>query len=608
MKIKKYASGGVYTPFDPPIKSPTATDKKSSGSSGSSKSPDLPFKKELIELINSKGLPSDTDVFYNELSQILYRVQMAGDVDVPAYMATLFAKQANDMDTMKQEFDKAWEKVGTLKTGDDIATSKHFIYVEDLTKDEREMTLISPETYLENPDGYKVLTNQDILLARKYDSNFAFNRSSIIEDAYNSTNMKIIREYWRNETKALATQSNSGILKQDVATQDYVSGARMLQKANGTIDSSTTLRNEQVQNYLSFLYTHMTEDEKGYLSSYLAVKERVDPTPENILKFMFNSIVDYVATDSSYSPETKKGSGSSSGSGSGGDDEISGVTTDNQAIRIQQFDGHQQRVIIKAKPSAPGAQQGAYETVGINYGRFTDRQHDPIQGPLSLNELLGRSQGLLAGNIDSMYIGNKRLDESTTNYIYWNNSQLQAVLLPELRQSDGTVRPWFELMEHVAKINTGTWSKLDVDDYLKKHELTDVVKFNGSSGKYEFAVDSSVFITFKAFCSEKIMKLSDSDKLYFEQTSKTVGEKIAETINEWYDYGTWSNDNEWDNIYAGNIYIPVNTDWATFSSSADQQIPKETYRDVNRKQQANAIQDALITDPNKKEITTNFKQ
>jgi hypothetical protein len=34
-------------------------------------------------------------------------------------------------------------------------------------------------------------------------------------------------------------------------------------------------------------------------------------------------------------------------------------------------------------------------------------------------------------------------------------------------------------MEHIAKINTGTWSKLDVDDYLKKHELTDVVKFNG---------------------------------------------------------------------------------------------------------------------------------
>lgn len=608
MKIKKYASGGVYTPFDPPIKTP-ATDKKSTGKSGSSKSPDLPFKKELIELINSKGLPSDTAVFFNELSQILYRYQFDDSIDAPAYMATLFAKKASDMEGEQDAWNNANNEVVRRGVSDDIATSGRYMYVMDKTSEDREMTLISPEEYLKDREKWTVLTNKEILHARKFDPNFAFSNSTIIADTADATNLKLLREYWKTETKALATQSNSGVLGQTTVHQDYVTGAKLIQQQGGEVDSSTTLRNEHVQNYLSFLYSSMNQKQQGYLASYLAVEQGLAPTGENILTFMFNNIIDYVGTSSKYSPETKKkGSGGGSGSGGGGND-INGTTTDNQAIRVQQFDGPRQRVVIKAKPSAPGAKQGAFETYGISYGRFTDKEHDPITGPISLTELLGQSQALLAGNVGSMYIGNKKLDESNSNYIYWNNSQLESVLLPPLRQTDGTVRPWFELMEHLAHINTGTWSKLDVDNYLLKHGLKDAVKFNGTSGKYEFNIDNTIpFIVFKAFCSEKLMKLSDSDKLFFEKVSKNIGDPIAKTINKWYDYSTFQNDNEWDNIFAGNVYIPLNTDWATFSSSADQYVPKSLFYDVNRNQQANSIHDSLVTDPNKKEITTNFNQ
>ena len=97
MKIKKYASGGVYTGFTPSIPKTTGTTTtKNSGSSGSSKSPDLPFTKELMEMLAAKGLPSDNTVFSNELAQILYRAQVSG-ADMPAHITVAFANKANTM-------------------------------------------------------------------------------------------------------------------------------------------------------------------------------------------------------------------------------------------------------------------------------------------------------------------------------------------------------------------------------------------------------------------------------------------------------------------------------------------------------------------------------
>ena len=357
MKIKKYASGGVYTPFSPPIQTNTVSKTKTSGSSGSSKLPELPFKEQLIELISAKGLPSDATVFSQELAEVLYRVQHS-PADVPAYMAVAFANKANTMDQIKGQFDAAYEQVITRETSQDIATHGQFMYVEDLSKseDEREITLITPTQYLENPKQWKVLTNQDILHARKYDTNLAFNVSTIIADAAASTNMKRLREMWRTETKALATQSNSGQLSQSVQMQDYVTGARLLQQSGGEVDSSTTLRNEHVQNYLSFLYSSMNEQEKGYLQNFMAVKGIV-PESKNILEFMFNNIVDYVATSSTYSPESK-GSKSGSKSGNGDDGDLTGSVQDNQALRIQQFEGQQERMILKCKPGSPNEDMG----------------------------------------------------------------------------------------------------------------------------------------------------------------------------------------------------------------------------------------------------------
>ena len=608
MKIKKYASGGVYTGFTPSIPKTTGTTTtKNSGSSGSSKNPDLPFTKELIELMNAKGLPSDVSVFSEELAQILYRAQVSG-VDLPAHFAVAFANKANTLNELKLDHDRASEQVIERGTSEDIATHGQFMYVEDLSKDpdDREMALITPIQYLENPEQWKVLTNQEILHARKYDSNLAFNISTIIADAANSTNMTRIREFWREETKALATQSNSGILSQNVQMQDYITGATILQKANGEVDSSTTLRNEHVQNYLSFLYTSMDEKSKGYLHNYLAVKERIEPTGENILKFMYSNIVNYVATSTKYSPEGK-GSGKGSGSGSG-DDELTGTVQDNQAIRIQQFMGPQETIILKCKPGAPADNMGAFETVAIKQGQFITNDGNPIQGPIMLNELMGKALAFAATDTRSVYFGNKYLSDAARTKICWSGSEIEEVLLPPMRQEDGTIRPWFELMTYLGKVNSGNYAPMEAQAYLLKQGIDEnAVKYNKSTNKWELVMETIPFLVFKAYVGIEKMGFTNSDLQYLENIPDKEGEYLLANINNAYGgRSLWSNDDDADDIYAGNVYIPITTSWSTFNSTANQYLPKEQFHDVYRKQAAQYTINQSQADPNRTIINSNF--
>jgi hypothetical protein len=224
----------------------------------------------------------------------------------------------------------------------------------------------------------------------------------------------MIRDRWREETKALAAQSNSGTLRQNVQMQDYITGASILQKANGDVDSSTTLRNEHVQSYLSFLYTSMDEKSKGYLHNYLATKG-IEASGQNILEFMYENIVDYVATSTKYSPEGK-GSGKGSGSGSG-DDEVGGVTEDNQAIRIQQFLGPQEPIVLKCKPGSPSDNTAAFVTLGIKQGRFIKQNGDFVK-PCNLSELMGEAIAFAATDTRSVYMGPKKLEEGARTTIY----------------------------------------------------------------------------------------------------------------------------------------------------------------------------------------------
>lgn len=605
MKIKKYASGGVYTPFDPPIQTNAASKTKTSGSSGSNKSPDLPFTKELIELISAKGLPSDSTVFSEELAQVLYRAQVSG-ADLPAYMTVAFANKANTMNNMKDDYDKAYNEVIRKGTGSDIATHDQFMYVEDLSKpeDEREMTLITSSQYLESPEQWKILTNQDILHARKYDVNFAFNASTIVSDAAGSVNLTMIRDRWREETKALATQSNSGTLRQNVQMQDYVTGASILQKANGDADSSTTLRNEHVQSYLSFLYTSMDEKSKGYLHNYMAVKG-IEPSDQNILEFMYSNIVDYVATSTKYSPESK---GKGKGSGNGDSDDLTGTTQDNQAIRIQQFLGPRERIIFRCKPGSPSEDMGAFETVAIKQGKFITNNGNPIQGPLMLNELMGKALAFAATDTRSVYFGNKYLSEAARTKICWAGSEIEEVQLPPIRQEDGTIRPWFELMTYLGKVNSGNYSQTEAWDYLLKQGINkNAIKYNSATNKWELLVDTIPFLVFKAYTGIERMDFTDSDLQYFEDVSDKDGKYILPYIDEAYGGRKfWTNDDDADDIYAGNVYIPITSAWATFNSTANQYVPKEQFNDVNRKQIAEQIVKQSQQDSGKKTINSNF--
>ena len=615
MKIKKYASGGVYTPFIPPTKS-VAKDSKTtkSGSSGKDKSPELPFKKELIDMLNSEGLPSDNSVFYSELSSILTRYQYADDIDVPAHVAMAFSKKVQDMKLLKAEFEDAVDAVRENDTAEDIATSGRYIYVEDRSSENRTMTLITPSQYLENPEKYTVLTNKEILNARKYDPNLGFTTSTIVYDASHATSMDQLTEKWRKKTKELASQSVSGELRQDATTVDLITGAQLIQRKGGIAESSTTLQHSQVQNYLMSLYDSMTGIEKGYLASYLAVEKGMEATAENIMSVMYSNIVGYVSTSSDYSPPSK-GKGSGSGSGSGSGDDISGVTQDNQAIRVQRGAGVPEPVTIKPKPSAPGQNVAAFTTSGYNYGNYLDYSDKPITGSKSVKTLMEEAIVFAATTRgkDSAYIGTKHLSQWDLSQVLWKNTYVQVADLPAKTESDGTVRPWFELLDIMGHANSGNRvSNITITEYLKQKGIpTSALKYNEATKKYELNMETRQFLIVQGYIGTDTLGLSDSQKRYVEKVSEKEAERFLNAANDLLgEIGWLDQDNEEDDFYVGNIYIPIDANpYPAISGTMNFYHNKDDFNpNYGLEVQAGQAYREIQSDPNRKEITRNFSE
>jgi hypothetical protein len=73
MKIKSYQVGGVvYTPFVPNQTQSAGTTSSSSKSSDSDEDGKLTgIKKEIVEILQSNGLPSDVEMFLNKANAFL---------------------------------------------------------------------------------------------------------------------------------------------------------------------------------------------------------------------------------------------------------------------------------------------------------------------------------------------------------------------------------------------------------------------------------------------------------------------------------------------------------------------------------------------------------
>ena len=177
-----------------------------------------------------------------------------------------------------------------------------------------------------------------------------------------------------------------------------------------------------------------------------------------------------------------------------------------------------------------------------------------------------------------------------------------------MRQEDGTIRPWFELMTYLGKVNSGNYAPMEAQAYLLKQGIgEDAVKYNKSTNKWELVMETIPFLVFKAYVGIEKMGFTNSDLQYLENIPDKEGEYLLANINNAYGgRSLWSNDDDADDIYAGNVYIPITTSWSTFNSTANQYLPKEQFHDVYRKQAAQYTINQSQADPNRTIINSNF--
>lgn len=276
MKILKAQSGVVYTPeirdvYIPSQQAATSAGKTSS-SDTSGKMDDM--TKEIIETLDTNGIPIDVEAFSGYMQQLLSSARnmySTGSTSNTISQLIALKNYANKVSYNAKQGEAARKRITTENTGSDVAlTTNGYIYA--MTED-GELTAISPDTYYKNQDEYKALTNNELLRLRENSPQFAFN-TTVLDDINNSVSMKAVMEQITgiiqkfDKTKQSGYTAKQGQLIQNGLEALIGGGPDGYYKFSTEVDkgASASERNAAIH----YLYQNLTSNAKNTLRAHAA--------------------------------------------------------------------------------------------------------------------------------------------------------------------------------------------------------------------------------------------------------------------------------------------------------------------------------------------------
>lgn len=286
----------------------------------------LDYAKEIFELTSKSGLSSDNTMFAAQAGKLIDVLNSDAPNSVKQKMLIQLQMQANDVVNNYALWKEAAKKVSEEDLGSDLAMdSRGGIYVIDT--ETRDITSKSLSDIKENSDKYHMLTWNELLNSRYYNTKMAFDVDPI-QNASSAIGMKeimnqvteIIHKIGKEENKGYTAKIGNTVQKglEYLFAPVQTENGTMLASYDGLYNFKKTDSNaaKSIDAAINYIYTHLTDGAKNVVraNAYkmgfknpnqlieLAIVENISSARE----------LDYVKPEDDN--DSKKGSGSGSGS------------------------------------------------------------------------------------------------------------------------------------------------------------------------------------------------------------------------------------------------------------------------------------------------------
>lgn len=608
--IPKYSNGGsnslftIYNPARVPSVSDyqryrnrdneSTTIKSSDKSEKSDETKGKLAEKDLFDMIKDiNGLPNEMKSIIINLQRIFETQNLIG-AD-PSNLASTYLDNLYKLKLANQNKIKFDDAVKTAKDngtlGEAAITLNGGLIVQD---DKGKLQQISLDEYQNNKETYHILSNSNLAWLRKYSPNMAFIQNDDVFDIINNgMSYEVFQSLLDKSKSALGSYKyeETGMLGKEA-----LSGLRVLQRMskedqekyiNNALDGiykytqSTDSNEQQIASLIDYLTVTLPNRAKVWASLKTKIQDPNQATQALVKQYLLGNLkndskftIDYEGTKDSL-----KSKGSSSGN--------SGDVKEGFWRQLQSGKAGTTNTLVtligKSKLSVEGKYYGT--TPGLDENK-------------SLNKYIGDSKvGYLIKNNRSITFGDQSLSPESFNDVMVNSGAGAQVATLPITQ-DGKVN--FEILSTYSKVE----NKLrqlgikpsDQDYEQKKSILLNKVGLGYLVDAQNGRIDPRFFGQFlilegvtsnKAYgingknekqalkSSDYVDDVSNNDDLY-----KTVEQALSDK-----EHGEYTLDHNWisfnnDELYKGNIYIPLNENALNAMNADDNEVKQGSAKDM----------------------------
>ena len=590
--IEKKQSGGIiYTPFVPSYNASEA-ESSSSNSSSSDEGKIGDIQKEILDVLQENGLPSDVDTFMKSANRFLRKAEITGEWSMADF--TRIQSLANRVAHNKTLYDAATQHLTETGNWNEVALNdKGQMYV---INNDSKVIAIDPGEYYKNRDNYQALTNNDILEFRSNASPFD---SSVLNSMSGSIGINNIVEYVKGLTLDLGTHSISGYTKQESQNMEDMIHQLIAGGPEGYYKFKREIQvdGSSAQQALNYLYNSLPNNMRQLLRAKAAAEgQNPNESPILLMQILANHVDE--SYDVSFDSTATKSAGVGTDSTSTKEDTyLEHLATGNTLGKYED---------IRITPMGSTI---SLNVVGQNGGPLIDRQGDKVDQN-NLRELLKSTYAFQITDTNSITFGSQIVSSQDYDKLVWDNSsQITRVFLPYIQTDEGKIVPNFGLLKQIDEFQKeidimGGQITPNIQQQLQEY-FGDAVFYNPETKKLQVN-DKYVkpFLSISAYANSNTMGNLDTTDAFLSSVDRETGKQIkADYENATMYYMPHGKELDKDKLvdqararkgkfYRGNIFIPITGRTIGTHLTSGQEIPKSVYSDVNGN---DANQDIITT-------------
>lgn len=574
---------------------PSAQQQTTTTSSGETKAEKISgtIKKEIIDILKENGIPSDVDAFLNAANSFLGKstslssMSLFGGTNDDYSMSDLITiqKMANDVKWNKSQYDTAIKNLDAENAWGEVAIdSRGYMYVYDANGN---ISTINPNEF--DPEKYMALTNEQLLGMRERSSKFAMN-GNLLNNMSGTVGMKTVQDYLVGLVEKLGTTTVQGYASKK--ENQIVNGIKELMEAgpDGFYKITDKSQASDVNVALQYLHMQLTPQMKKTLDATIAANGGdVQKDKYKFLGMILTQNIDVEQKADFDSSATK-----SAGIGTEGKESYTEQTLAERYASGNGFGAPEWYPIMSSNQNVP------MYVSAQNLGAVLQKDGKLPMGDANVETVLNEAHGIGAV-VDrrSITFGDVAISwDDASKLMYEGDGNMYRVYMPAKKDSNGIMRPDFELQQKIDIIN-GQLEGMTPGQI--KSAIADIpgVVYNENTGMVE-AKNTEVFLTFGAIASDDTMGSGLKSSHYLHQLTDQEDRQKKDKYNEAIKYrqsatgknGRAETGNSRTNwwwgykFYEGNVFIHMNDSMLAASIYNDQLVPRDTYMNMSAKSQA----------------------